>query len=189
MNTISAFFFDLDGTLVNTHQSNYRAYLSAVRDVTGIELGVELMERIKAGESSDQFLSELIPEISPDVIAKINTRKKEVYPDHLDASELNEFLSTFLEQMAAHYTTVLVTTAKKKNAMAVLRQYDLERHFTHTIFGDEVSSMKPHPEAYQLALKKAGVKSEEAIAFEDSDKGIQAANAAGIKTIHIRSFE
>lgn len=189
MNTISAFFFDLDGTLVNTHQSNYQAYLSAVRDVTGIDLGTELLDRVKAGESSDHFLSEMMPDVSPEVIAKINTRKKEVYPDHLDVSVLNEFLSTFLEQMAIHYTTVLVTTAKKQNASAVLKQYDLERHFTHSIFGDQVTNMKPHPEAYLLALEKAGVKADQALAFEDSEKGIQAAHAAGIKTIHIRSFE
>lgn len=189
MKTIKAFLFDLDGTLVNTHQSNYLSYRAAVQEVTGSELSEELLIRIKAGESSNHFLAALLPDISEEDIAKINARKKDLYPEHLHASELNEFLSTFLEQMAQHYTTILVTTAKKQNALAVLKQYDLEKHFTHTIFGDEVTEMKPHPEAYLLALEKAGVAADEALAFEDSDKGIQAAHAAGVNTIHIRSFE
>lgn len=189
MKTITAFFFDLDGTLVNTHESNYGAYRAAVLDAVGIDLGRELFERIKAGESSNDFLSALLPNTSKDDIAKINNRKKELYPSFLHLSELNEFLSTFLEQMAAHNITALVTTAKQQNAEAVLKQHNLGKYFTYKIFGDDVTNMKPHPEAYLLALKKSGVSVDETLAFEDSDKGVQAAHAAGIRTIRIRSFE
>lgn len=186
--TIKGFFFDLDGTLVNTHEANFRAYKQAVHEVTGHQLSDDLMERIKAGESSKEFLPSLLPNISDEHVDAINTRKKEVYPSHLHASELNVFLSTFLQQMSEDYVTALVTTAKKDNAEAVLAAHNIDTYFDFKIFGHDVAEMKPSPEAYNLALEKSGLTADEVIAFEDSQKGINAATAAGIRTVHIRNF-
>lgn len=187
-NTIKGFFFDLDGTLVDTHEANFRAYKQAANEITGAELGAELKNRIKSGESSKDFLPGLLPDISSEHVDAINTRKKEVYPNHLSASTLNEYLSTFLRQMSEEYVTALVTTAKQENAEAVLKEHGIHDVFDFKIFGHDVEHMKPHPEAYLLALAKAELAADEVIAFEDSQKGIDAATAAGISTIHIRNF-
>ncbi|MEI7918250.1 MAG: HAD family phosphatase [Candidatus Saccharibacteria bacterium] len=185
---IKGFFFDLDGTLVDTHESNFLAYRHAVKLVKSITLGDELRVVIKAGENSKSFLPKLVLDVSDNEISAINQKKKDLYPKYLNISELNEYLSVFLAQMSEHYATVLVTTAKKDNALAVLRQHNLERYFSHMIFGDDVADMKPSPASYELALIKTGLKPGEVIAFEDSDAGLSAAEAAGINTIHIRNF-
>lgn len=185
---IKGFFFDLDGTLVDTHESNYLAYRNATEDVKGIRLGVELKQKIKAGESSAAFLPSLIPNITSNEVDEINRRKKQYYPAQLKASNLNNYLSTFLRQMSGHYVTALVTTAKKENALAVLKEHSILGYFNFTIFGDDVSKMKPDPEAYLLALKTADLKPSEVIAFEDSQKGIDSAIGAGIAVIHVKDF-
>lgn len=185
---IKGFFFDLDGTLVDTHEANFLAYRSAVLEVTGQELGDALRVQIKAGESSKDFLPALLPGISQDDIDKINSRKKYTYPEYVHISRLNTYLSTFLQQMSQHYTVALVTTAKKDNAEAVLKTHGIEDFFDFKVYGHDVKEMKPSPEAYHVALERANLKSNEVIAFEDSQKGIDAATAAGIKTIHIRNF-
>ncbi|HEX6462222.1 MAG TPA: HAD family phosphatase [Candidatus Saccharimonadales bacterium] len=185
---IKGFFFDLDGTLVDTHESNFRAYKKAIEDIKGIGLGEELKDYIKAGESSAAFLPRLLPKATHDEIRAINQRKKQHYPEQLHLSQLNKRLFAFLEQMSEHYITVLVTTAKKSNGLAVLRAHNLEQYFKTTVFGEEVSAMKPSPEAYLVALEKTGLKASEVIAFEDSKRGLDAARAAGIKTVHVRNF-
>ena len=185
---VRGFFFDLDGTLVDTHESNFRAYKQAVEHVTGVRLGGELKKNIKAGESSADFLPKVLPSVTQDEINAINKMKKKVYPNHLHASSPNEYLKIFLEQMYNQHITVLVTTAKRKNALAVLKAHNIDKYFTHAIFGEDVSLMKPNPEAYNLALEITGLLANEVIAFEDSEKGIKAALAAGISTIHIRNF-
>lgn len=187
-NTIRGFFFDLDGTLVNTHEANFRAYKEAIREVLGIETVPNLKKLITEGYSSEDFLPKLFEKISTEEIKAVQQKKKEVYPDHLHTSELNDFLSTFLEQMSKHHTTALVTTAKRKNAQAVLEAHGIEQFFDFFVFGDDVAAMKPDPEAYNLALERTGLRADEVIAFEDSARGTQAAHAAGIKTILIRNF-
>jgi beta-phosphoglucomutase len=185
---VKGFFFDLDGTLVDTHEANFRAYRQAVIDVIGTELGSELKARIKAGESSANFLPALILGLSETNMRKINEIKERHYPDQLHVSRLNEYLSVFLGQMSQHHTIALVTTAKSANARAVLRAHDLEEYFDFMVFGEDVAAMKPSPDAYLLALEKSGLAADEVLAFEDSQKGLDAARAAGIKTIHIRDF-
>jgi beta-phosphoglucomutase len=185
---IKGFFFDLDGTLVDTHRANYLAYKHAIENVTMRTLDQELEVMIRLGESSDVFLVKLLPGISNDDVLSINKLKKEVYPSYLGESRLNEYLANFLGQMSEHYVTALVTTAKKTNAMSVMKAHNLEKYFNFMIFGDDVVSMKPRPDAYLLALKKSNLEAGDVIAFEDSEKGIIAAEAAGIKTIHIRNF-
>lgn len=188
MTHIKGFFFDLDGTLVNTHEANFLAYSDAIKSVTSLSPGAKLRDFIKKGESSNDFLPKVIPEITDDDKKEINKQKKLYYSRYLHASELNEYLSVFLKQMSEQYVTVLVTTAKQDNARAVLRAHDLERYFSFTIFGDDVTRMKPDPEAYEQALMRTGLLPGEALAFEDSQKGIDAATAAGISVVHIKDF-
>jgi beta-phosphoglucomutase len=185
---IKGFFFDLDGTLVDTLESNYRAYSQAIQDVLNVTPDSKLRELIKSGASSAVFLPAVLPSATEAELYSIMGKKREYYPDHLHASTLNTYLSDFLRHMSQHYTTVLVTTAKEPNALAVLRAHDLTDYFHHMIFGHDVDAMKPDPEAYHLALKKTGLRAEEVIAFEDSPKGLKAAEAAGIRVVQIRNF-
>ena len=85
-NTIKGFFFDLDGTLVNTHESNYRAYKQAIQEVTGKTVDDALKVEIKNGESSSVFLPRLLEGLSDDVSRQIRDRKKIVYSEHLHVS-------------------------------------------------------------------------------------------------------
>jgi beta-phosphoglucomutase len=100
----------------------------------------------------------------------------------------NESLISFLAQLARHQLCVLVTTAKRENVASVLGHHDLGQYFTHIVSGDDVIDHKPSPEAYQLALQKTGLQPQEVLAFEDSQSGIDSAEAAGIQVVHIREF-
>lgn len=188
MTVIKGFFFDLDGTLVDTHEANFLAYQEAVKIVKGVDLDDSLRDSIKAGESSHDFLPKHVSGIEDHEVDAVNSEKKRLYPQHLSKSTLNTELVGFLKNLTTHYTTVLVTTAKRKNAQSVLDHHSLAPLFTHTIYGDDVADMKPHPEAYLLALKLSGLQAYEVLAFEDSAKGMESATAAGINVIQIKDF-
>lgn len=188
MSVIKGFFFDLDGTLVNTHESNFRAYSSAIKKVTGYVVGDDLRDLIKEGENSEVFLRKIVPSADAEMVKVINAEKKIAYPDHIESTILNVLLTGFLQSVSNSHHTVLVTTAKRANALAVLHHYELDSLFSDMIFGEDVEKMKPNAEAYLLALKRTGLKPDEAIAFEDSHRGLEAAQAAGLSVIHVRDF-
>ncbi len=186
---IKGFFFDLDGTLINTHGANLSAYESASKEVIPhLKPEVDMGELIKKGYSSRDFLRMVYPAITDTELDAVNETKRKHYPKYMHNTQANEFLLRFIDNMSPGAVIALVTTAKKENALTVLRHHNIENIFDCIVFGDDVRSMKPDPEAYQLALEKTGLVADEVIAFEDSLKGEAAAIGAGINVIRIRNF-
>jgi HAD superfamily hydrolase (TIGR01509 family) len=66
-----------------------------------------------------------------------------------------------------------------------LRRFGLLEYFDAVCTSDYVDVVKPDPALYLLALQRLGVRSDEAIAFEDSPNGILAAKRAGIFCVAI----
>jgi beta-phosphoglucomutase len=185
---IKGFFFDLDGTLVDTYKADYLAYRDAIKEVLGIEVGESEFARTHGQEMRQKFLS-LKLDVGEEQALQVAAAKKTYYTNYIDLTKPNEELIRFLANFAEHHAIVLVTTAKRQNALSVLKKHGIDQYFSHLVFGEEVQKPKPDPEAYQLALSKSGLKPEEVVAFEDTEIGMQAAEAAGIPVIYVRTFK
>lgn len=184
---IKGFFFDLDGTLVDTYKADFLAYRDAIQEVLGIEID-DVDFAYTHGQEMREKLKVLAPGTTEMQARAIAQKKKCYYTRYLDETVPNEELINFLANFSDHHAMVLVTTAKRDNALNVLKKHGLGQHFSHMVFGDEIQKPKPDPEAYQLALQKSGLQSREVVAFEDTSVGMAAAEAAGIAVVHIRKF-
>lgn len=182
---IKGFFFDLDGTLVDTYRADFLAYRDAMQDVLGI--GINEADFAKThGQELRQKLASLAPGTGEDATRKIAAAKKDHYRKYLHLTRPNKELIGFLTSLSGQYATVLITTAKRDNAMSVLQRHGLEGFFSDFVFGDEVIAPKPDPESYLCGLRKAGLQPNEVLAFEDAPAGIAAAEAAGIAVVQVR---
>lgn len=183
---IRGFFFDLDGTLVDTHQANYEAYKKALFAI-GVTITFEDFKKT-IGRQARDFLPELAPSISEDEKHEVARLKADYYKELMHLSRCNEQLITFIDAMTAHHTIALVTTAKKQNALAVLTHHKLTEKFDLIVTADDVEHSKPAPDGYLLALELSGLAAHEVIAFEDSQSGVDAASKANIPVVHIKDF-
>lgn len=183
---IRGFFFDLDGTLVDTHRANYEAYKLALADYN-VAIDFEVF-KTTIGMQANNFLPIIAPSLSEDSYGDIAVKKTQYYKNLVHLSTLNTTLFEFIKSVNEHYKTALVTTARKANAEAILQHHDLDKYFDITVTVEDVAVSKPHPDAYLLALQKLNLQASEVITFEDSKVGIDAAKSAGIAVIEIQEF-
>lgn len=176
---------DFDGTLVNTFEANYSAYQKAFSEC-GLNLSIDTYQKC-FGLRYDDFMKET-DIIEKDLQKKIRQLKGKYYPLFFDKLMPNHPLISFIrsfKESGGH--TALASTARKSNLINALKYLQLEEAFDFILAGEDVSKGKPNPEIYQKILNHYQVPAHEALVFEDSNVGIEAAQQAGINYIIINS--
>jgi HAD superfamily hydrolase (TIGR01509 family) len=90
-----------------------------------------------------------------------------------------------LEKLCNRYMMGIVTSSRSDHFEIIHRRTGFLKYFQFALTSDLYSHTKPHPEPYLLALERSGFSADECIVIEDSERGLAAANAAGIRCIVI----
>ena len=187
--TKKAFIFDLDGVIVDTAKYHFLAWQKLAHQL-GIEFTHEHNEELK-GVSRVRSL-DLILELG-NVLAsqedknKWLVQKNEDYLSYLvdmDESEILPGVLKVLDYLKSKNQFIALGSASK-NARPILEKTNIIHFFDAIVDGNDVSNAKPDPEVFLRAAHLAGVTNENAIVFEDSVAGIQAANIANLPSIGI----
>ena len=184
---IKAIITDFDGTLVDTLEANYTAYMLAFKRYY-YDIGYGLTrEQYHAcyGLRFDAFMDCMY--ISDgDLRDKIKREKARVYPMCFNYLKPNDTLISFIRSSkTSGIRTAIASTAQRNNLMNVLRYLKLEDIFDLIIAGDAVKEGKPSPEIYLTSMRLLDVKPEETLIFEDSEVGLQAAEKSGANYIKV----
>ena len=79
----------------------------------------------------------------------------------------------------------VVTSCKREHFDAVHTDTNVRKYFEFVLALEDYPRTKPQPDPYLAALARAGVRADEAVAIEDSPRGVRAAVAAGVPCIAI----
>ncbi|MEP6907033.1 MAG: HAD family phosphatase [Pseudoxanthomonas sp.] len=79
----------------------------------------------------------------------------------------------------------VATSTRGERARIKLARSGIDRYFEHVVTSSDVAHAKPAPDLYLLAAERLGIAPGECIALEDSEFGVRAASAAGIRVIQI----
>lgn len=185
MNNITLLISDFDGTLVDTFEANFKAYQKAFREV-GREL-TEQKYRECFGFRFDRFM-ESAGVYDSNVRQTLKELKAEYYPGFFHLLKVNHTLLNFIRRFReSGGNTAIASTARGKNLFNALEYIGAIDDFNIILAGEDVSKGKPNPEIYLNVLNRVGVSPSEALVFEDSDVGFQAAEAAGLRYLRISS--
>jgi beta-phosphoglucomutase-like phosphatase (HAD superfamily) len=69
-----------------------------------------------------------------------------------------------------------------------MKHHGIFEYFDVIVSGDMVKKSKPDPEIFLLCAEKLGVPPSEITVFEDSQNGIKAAHAAGMRPVMVPDF-
>ncbi|MBV8046750.1 MAG: HAD-IA family hydrolase, partial [Paludibacterium sp.] len=68
---------------------------------------------------------------------------------------------------------------------ASLREHACFSHFATMVTRDDVAYSKPEPDVYLLALERLELLPDECVAVEDTEAGVRAALAAGLRCVAV----
>jgi beta-phosphoglucomutase len=184
-----AFIFDLDGVIVDTAKYHFLAWQKIASEL-GIEFTPEHNERLK-GVSRVRSLDIILElgkiEATQEEKNRWLVQKNEDYLSYLVNMNFSEILPgviPILQFLKEHEQGIALGSASK-NARPILEKTGIISYFDAIVDGNDVTNAKPDPEVFVQAARLLNISNENAIVFEDSVAGIQAANIAKMTSVGI----
>jgi len=181
----TALFFDFDGVVADTEPLHWRSWADLLlpygyrlewEEYCSFALGVDDM-------SVFEILSGRIVMPPVERFVELNCRRKQLVRElSLQSPPISRQTIDLLKSLGEH-SIGLVTSSERTEVDPVLGAVNLEGMFDVCVYGEDVTSHKPAPDPYQLAMHKLGVSG--GIAFEDSIAGLESARAAGLEPIRV----
>ncbi|MEO6518022.1 MAG: HAD family phosphatase, partial [Pseudoxanthomonas sp.] len=79
----------------------------------------------------------------------------------------------------------VATSTRSERARTKLARSNIAHYFRHVVTSSDVLHPKPAPDLYLLAAERLGLAPHHCLALEDSEFGVRAASAAGIRVIQV----
>lgn len=186
---LKAVIFDKDGVITDNNAFHKQAWF-VFFEKYGVLIPEEEFEARVYGKTNEVLLDDLYQgRLSPEEINDLSEEKEQIFRDLYEAQfELMPGLIPFLHALKdAGIKTAVATNAPKVNLDFTLDKGALHDYFTGTYYAHLVENPKPAPDLYLFACQQLGVEPSEALVFEDSLTGMDAALAAGCKLWGIAS--
>jgi beta-phosphoglucomutase len=184
----SAVIWDVDGTLVDTAELHFQAWLALTR-----QLG-KPFSRAEFAATFGLRNADIIPQLfgkqfTEQEVAELGERKEELYraAARTHSVTLLPGALALLESLhAAGFEQAIGSSAPRSNLDLILRLTHIERFFQAIVSVEDFQRGKPDPQVFQVAAAKLAEASDHCLVLEDAVAGVQAAKAAGMKCIAVR---
>lgn len=183
---ITHLLFDHDGVLVDTE--NW--YFEATR---------EALARLNVTMTFDDYKQHLVDGTSNwiDAVRKGATEteidtarawRNDRYQYYLQREDIDiPGVADVLNELGQSFQMAVITTSKRQDFELIHRERTLLDSMAFVLCREDYEHPKPHAEPYETGLRRFGVGPHNAVAIEDSKRGLAAAKAAGIRTIKVHN--
>jgi HAD superfamily hydrolase (TIGR01509 family) len=123
-----------------------------------------------------------LPEPPEEINREVVERLEAIYREHLPAIP---GAREAVERLAARWPLGLASSSNRELIDLALELLGVKPLFAATVSSEEVARGKPAPDVYLEVARRLGVDPTHAAAVEDSNNGILAAKAAGMRVLAI----
>jgi HAD superfamily hydrolase (TIGR01509 family) len=177
----AALLWDNDGVLVDTEGLYFKATREVLATV-GVELDEALYLQLFLREGRGAF--HLARERGLDE-AQIDTLRSARDARYAQLLETGSLLFAGVEQavsaLARQYRMAIVTSSLREHFQLIHRSTRLLQHFELVLTRGDYLHAKPDPDPYLTALARLGLRADACLVIEDSERGLRAARAAGLR--------
>ncbi len=180
---IQGIVFDLDGTLVDTEQLGFNAFLAASKRMN-LNLSTSVYFSMM-GLNRRDALAMLRQSLPKELFQPFQELRKQLY---LDALELGVPLRPgALESLdfarQSGLRCALATSSTRDEMSYKVENARMSNFFDFVCTGDDIERGKPAPDIFERAAAGLGLDASSCLAVEDSEPGVLAATQAGMPTV------
>jgi HAD superfamily hydrolase (TIGR01509 family) len=183
-----AVFLDFDGLVCETERAALKSWVDCYARY-GLEFPATLWASMAGRSNGEQIaradLGHRLGRPLSDDEVTWRRRRKQVLADR---EPLRPGVAELVAAASQRHIPVAVVSSSSRDWVAGhLARTGLLGRLSFLVTGDDEKHHKPAPDLYLAALRRAGVRPGDAVAFEDSLTGLRAARAAGLWCVLVPS--
>lgn len=188
MSNVEAFFFDLDGTLMDSEVVYVQAVSESLR-TRGAELTPRQVLTLVYGRGWQDIYNDA-SRMWPGLYKDIDDMEDAVRQHFLVLCSSRDIRIPgslqLLKRLASSYSVAIVSGSPRQDVEAGILQMGISDHLDFYLGSEDYSPGKPDPSCYLLASKRADVLPRRCVVFEDSEVGVKAAKGAGMFCVGLK---
>ncbi len=182
--TYKAIIFDMDGVIIDSKEQ-VEQFWNEKFEQYQIEPDEENVELKYHGRPARHIIEDLFAELPEETRRELAEECAEYDAAAHDHAFIPGVKNLLKQCSNGNLCMGLVTSALIEKVERMLEGLNFDSPFRVIVTAERVKKGKPDPECYWLAARELGVQAEQAIVFEDSLSGVQAASGAGATVIGI----
>ncbi len=180
---IKAIFWDNDGVLVDTEALYFQATQSVLAE-NSIRMTRDQFIQISLKEGRSVFVLALEQGMSPEAVAQLTEERNRRYSNLLrNGVLLMDGVVDTLSRLLNKVRMGIVTSSRQEHFDIIHANTGIISYFDFVLTRKDYKRSKPKPDSFLTAMKHCELTRAECLIVEDSERGLAAANAAGINCI------
>ena len=187
MPEFEAILFDFDGVLVDSEPVHCDCWREALAPL-GVNVTWEVYAAHCVGAADSSMMTVFArladPPADPAKLWEQYQLKKDLFKQRMAShAPFAAGVADFFRDLSARYKLGVVSSSAHVEIDPLLESAGIMPYLSTVVGGGDVQRHKPHPEPYQLAGRRLGIRT--ALAVEDSPPGMESARGAGFDVIQI----
>ncbi len=178
--------FDFDGTIADTSPLHAAAFNSVLQSM-GVAVDYPSVAGMRTAEAILRCAADSGVILNTDELNQLVTAKQSLVREmmRLQLQPLPG-VDRFLRWARQHFQLSMATSGSRGTVSLALELLGYETWFDPVVCAEDVEHAKPSPLIFEKVLSLKNCKPNQALVFEDSEAGVEAARAAGIESIRIQ---
>ena len=174
--------FDLDGVLVDSMPTHYKAWKMAFEETTSLQVdekSIYLLEGMRGEDLVEQIFKKYSyagHSKTKDVIL----RKDDIFRSMMSVKPYDK-VNDILEELTC--TKGIVSGSAKQDVVSIIDRCLQKDVIDIVLTGDDIAHGKPNPEGFELFLQRTKLNPSDVLVIENAPLGVQASINATIKPV------
>ncbi len=182
---VEAILWDNDGVLVDTECLFFESTRHILARI-GVDLSLDKFLDLSMRQGRSAFQLAAARGWGERQIADLKRERDLLYSDMLRTqTRVLPGVTETLKLLHGRTRMAVVTSSQKQHFDVMHATIGLTGYFEFVLAREDYKETKPSPEPYLLALDTLRMKAEKCVAVEDSERGLAAARAAGLRCLVI----